>query len=125
MSRWLIHYTPWATLVRLVSICSINVYITSWILTLAGTTMNPRMLLPAWIFIACILITAYYFSQRSIMVVRSVYNSISGFMAFTCFVSMVVLLVEVHTCSAGASMGGRGSPAYGSSQSLVASSSRA
>ncbi|KAF8470121.1 hypothetical protein BDZ91DRAFT_720006 [Kalaharituber pfeilii] len=104
MSRWLIYYTAWATLVRLVSICLINVYITSWILTLAGTTMNPRMLLPAWIFLACVLISAYYITQRNITVVRSVYNSISVFIALTCFVSMSVLLVELHTCTAGVSL---------------------
>ncbi|RPB23834.1 hypothetical protein L211DRAFT_225081 [Terfezia boudieri ATCC MYA-4762] len=104
MLRWLIYYTPWATLVRLVSICTINVYITSWILTLAGTTMNPRMLLPAWIFIACVLITAYYITQRNIKVVRSIYNPIAIFIAVACFVSMSVLLIELHSCMGGVSL---------------------
>lgn len=110
MSRWLIHYTPWATLVRLVSICTINVYITSWILTLAGTTRNPRMLLPAWIFIACVLIIAYYITQRNIKVVRHrseqgrllrTLTSISRLVAGGSFITMGVLLIELHMLTPG------------------------
>ncbi|KFZ13691.1 hypothetical protein V502_06474, partial [Pseudogymnoascus sp. VKM F-4520 (FW-2644)] len=52
MSRWLVHYTPQATLVRLLTINSINAYITSWVLYLSGGSEDPRQLLPAWISIA-------------------------------------------------------------------------
>ncbi|KFY80010.1 hypothetical protein V498_08867, partial [Pseudogymnoascus sp. VKM F-4517 (FW-2822)] len=44
MSRWLVHYTPQATLVRLLTINSINAYITSWVLYLSGG--NPNSSLP-------------------------------------------------------------------------------
>ncbi|RDW63850.1 hypothetical protein BP5796_10352 [Coleophoma crateriformis] len=54
MSRWLLHYTPQATLVRLLTTNSINAYITSWVLYLSGGSEDPRLLLPAWISIAAV-----------------------------------------------------------------------
>lgn len=50
----LVHYTPQATLVRLLTINSINAYITSWVLYLSGGSEDPRQLLPAWISIASV-----------------------------------------------------------------------
>ncbi|TGO77927.1 hypothetical protein BELL_0085g00050 [Botrytis elliptica] len=52
MSRWLLNYTPQATIVRLLTINLINAYTTSWILYLSGGSGDPRLLLPAWICIA-------------------------------------------------------------------------
>jgi hypothetical protein len=54
MSRWLLNYTPQATLVRLLTINALNAYITSWVLYLSGGSEDPRLLLPAWISIATV-----------------------------------------------------------------------
>lgn len=43
-----------ATLVRLLTINSLNAYITSWVLYLSGGSEDPRLLLPAWISIASV-----------------------------------------------------------------------
>lgn len=43
-----------ATIVRLLTISSINAYTTSWILYLSGGSEDPRLLLPAWICIASV-----------------------------------------------------------------------
>lgn len=45
-----------ATLVRLLTINSVNAYITSWVLYLSGGSEDPRLLLPAWISIASVII---------------------------------------------------------------------
>jgi len=50
----LLNYTPQATLVRLLTINSVNAYITSWVLYLSGGSEDPRLLLPAWISIASV-----------------------------------------------------------------------
>jgi len=54
MSRWLVHYTPQATLIRLVTIAITNVYLTSRALWLTGGHADPRLLLPVWIFISTV-----------------------------------------------------------------------
>ncbi|KAL6858168.1 hypothetical protein ACO1O0_005624 [Amphichorda felina] len=54
MSRWLINYTPQATMVRLLTINAINAYVTSILLSLAGGFHDPRLLLPGWIGIATV-----------------------------------------------------------------------
>ena len=46
--------TSKATLVRLLTINSMNAYITSWVLYLSGGSEDPRLLLPAWISIATV-----------------------------------------------------------------------
>jgi hypothetical protein len=52
----LLNYTPQAAIVRLLTINSMNAYITSWVLYLSGGSEDPRLLLPAWISIAAVLI---------------------------------------------------------------------
>lgn len=57
---WYIHpetyglLIPIASIVRLLTINSINAYITSWVLYLSGGSEDPRLLLPAWISIATV-----------------------------------------------------------------------
>lgn len=46
--------TGLATLVRLLTINSVNAYITSWVLYLSGGSEDPRLLLPAWICIVSV-----------------------------------------------------------------------
>jgi hypothetical protein len=45
---------PIASIVRLLTINSINAYITSWVLYFSGGSEDPRLLLPAWISIATV-----------------------------------------------------------------------
>lgn len=54
MSRWLLRYTPQATIVRLLTTNAINGYLTSWVLHLTGGFEDPRLILPAWIVISTV-----------------------------------------------------------------------
>jgi len=54
MSRWLLNYTPQATIVRLLTVDAINGYLTSWVLHLTGGFEDPRLILPAWIVISTV-----------------------------------------------------------------------
>ncbi|KAI5917533.1 N-glycosylation protein-domain-containing protein [Camillea tinctor] len=96
MSRWLINYTPQATVVRLFTISCVFAYLTSWFVYLAGGFKNPSLLLPAWIGIATILTTCYHFTQRKIKIRKETFASISVF-SFASFISMVALLLHSHS----------------------------
>ena len=50
----LLRYTPPATSIRLLTLNAINAYLTSWFLHRVGGARDPRLLLPAWIGIACV-----------------------------------------------------------------------
>ncbi|TGO46742.1 hypothetical protein BOTNAR_0568g00030 [Botryotinia narcissicola] len=63
MSRWLLNYTPQATIVRLLTINLINAYTTSWILYLSGGSGDPHLLLPAWICIASFIVSVVPFKD--------------------------------------------------------------
>jgi len=95
MSRWLLNYTPQATLVRLLTINSINAYITSWVLYLSGGSQDPRLLLPAWISIASTLTICYHLTQRKINIRRETSASLSVF-SIASFISMASLLLQLH-----------------------------
>ena len=95
MSRWLLHYTPQATLVRLLTINAINAYITSWVLFLSGGSEDPRQLLPAWISIASTLTVAYHTTQRRINIRRETRATV-GIFSIASFISMACLLVQLH-----------------------------
>lgn len=100
MSRWLINYTPQATVVRLFTISCAFAYLTSWIVYLAGGSQDPGLLLPAWIGIATILTLCYHFTQRKIKIRKETFASISVF-SIASFISMVALLLHSHTTRAG------------------------
>ena len=53
----LFSYTPTATIVRLLTTNFLIAYITSWVLYLSGASEDPRMLLPAWVSIATVILT--------------------------------------------------------------------
>jgi len=95
MSRWLLHYTPQASIVRLLTINSVNAYITSWVLYLSGGSEDPRLLLPAWISIATTLTFCYHLTQRKINIRKETSASISVF-SIASFISMVSLLLQLH-----------------------------
>ncbi|KAI1766003.1 N-glycosylation protein-domain-containing protein [Hypoxylon sp. FL1150] len=96
MSRWLINYTPQATVVRLFTISCAFAYLTSWIVYLADGSQDPGLLLPAWIGIATILTTCYHFTQRKIKIRKETFASISVF-SIASFISMVALLLHSHS----------------------------
>ncbi|KAL2198762.1 N-glycosylation protein-domain-containing protein [Corynascus similis CBS 632.67] len=96
MSRWLLHYTPQATIVRLLTVDAINGYLTSWVLHLTGGFEDPRLILPAWIVISTTLTVIYHITQRKINIRKETSMSISVF-SIASFVSMVALLVQLHS----------------------------
>ncbi|KAI0109440.1 hypothetical protein F4776DRAFT_643044 [Hypoxylon sp. NC0597] len=102
MSRWLINYTPQATVVRLFTISCAFAYLTSWIVYLTGGSQDPGLLLPAWIGIATILTTCYHFTQRKIKIRKETFASISVF-SIASFISMVALLLHSHSTRVGQS----------------------
>ncbi|KAK1758408.1 N-glycosylation protein-domain-containing protein [Echria macrotheca] len=96
MSRWLLNYTPQATLVRLVAISATNAYLTTCALWVTGASADPRLLLPAWIAISMTLTAMYHVTQRKINIRKETSISINV-ISIASFVSMVVLLVHVHS----------------------------
>jgi hypothetical protein len=96
MSRWLLLYTPQATLVRLLAINLTNSYLTSQVLYLTGGSIDPRIFLPAWITIATTLTGLYHVTQRKINIRKETRLSISVF-SIASFISMVALLAAVQT----------------------------
>ncbi|RTE70918.1 hypothetical protein BHE90_014688 [Fusarium euwallaceae] len=95
MSRWLINYTPQATMVRLLTINACNAYITSGVLSLAGGFQDPRLLLPGWIGIATTLTVMYHITHQKINIRKETSTSINVF-SIASFLSMVTLLAHMH-----------------------------
>ncbi|KAL1843880.1 hypothetical protein VTK73DRAFT_2705 [Phialemonium thermophilum] len=95
MSKWLLNYTPQATVVRLLTINVVNGYLTSWVLYLTGGVQDARLVLPAWIAIATILTVLYHLTQRNINIRKETSMSISVF-SIASFISMVALLAQLH-----------------------------
>ncbi|KAK8073868.1 hypothetical protein PG994_004767 [Apiospora phragmitis] len=95
MSRWLLNYTPQATIVRLFALTGIYFYVSSWTVYLLGGSDDPSMLLPAWIGIATTLTACYHVSQRKINIRKETSASISVF-SIASFISMAALLSHHH-----------------------------
>ncbi|KAK3393146.1 N-glycosylation protein-domain-containing protein [Podospora didyma] len=96
MSRWLLNYTPQATLVRLLTTSALNGYLSSWVLFITGGSEDPRLLLPAWIGISTTLTVMYHVTQRKINIRKETSMSISVF-SIASFISMVALLAQLHS----------------------------
>jgi len=96
MSRWLLNYTPQATLIRLIATDCTNGYITSWVVFLFGANTSSRQLLPAWISIASTLTVLYHLTQRKTNIRRETSASISVF-SIASFISMIVLLLQLYS----------------------------
>lgn len=95
MSRWLLNYTPQATLIRLLATDSTNAYITSWVIYLFGASTSSRQMLPAWISIASTLTVLYHLTQRNSNIKRETSASISVF-SIASFISMITLLLQMY-----------------------------
>jgi hypothetical protein len=96
MSRWLINYTPQATMVRLLTINAVNAYVTSTVLSLSGGFEDPRLLLPGWIGIATTLTGCYHITHQKINIRKETVTSINVF-SFASYISMVALLFHLHS----------------------------
>jgi hypothetical protein len=91
-----------------------NAYITSWVLYLSGGSEDPRLLLPAWISIASVLIPLllslhpsltlpcqqtltilYHLTHPRLAILKETSLSISVF-SIASFISMVSLLLQLH-----------------------------
>ncbi|KXJ94202.1 N-glycosylation protein-domain-containing protein [Microdochium bolleyi] len=95
MSRWLLNYTPEATIVRLFTIDCIFTYLTSSAIYLAGASKSPSMLLPAWIGISAALTACYAITQRKISIRKETRLSIRVF-SVSSLISMLALLGHSH-----------------------------
>ncbi|KAK4177514.1 N-glycosylation protein-domain-containing protein [Triangularia setosa] len=96
MSRWLLNYTPQATIVRLLAISALNGWCTWGVLYLTGGSEDPRLLLPGWIVISTTLTLLYHLTQRKINIRKETRASISAF-SIASFISMVALLAQLHS----------------------------
>merc|ERR1712000_146313 len=97
MSRWLINYTPQATIVRLLAINAVNAYITSTVLSLAGGFQDTRLLLPGWIGIATTLTVCYHITHQKINIRKETSTSLNVF-SIASYITMLTLLVHMYTC---------------------------
>ncbi|KAH8589665.1 N-glycosylation protein-domain-containing protein [Bisporella sp. PMI_857] len=95
MSRWLLYYTPPASLVRLLSVNAANAYVTSWVLFLSGGSQDPRLLLPAWISIATTLTLLYHITHPRLAILKETSLSMAVFLSAS-FTTMVSLLLQLH-----------------------------
>ncbi|KAE9987025.1 hypothetical protein EG327_004043 [Venturia inaequalis] len=59
MMRWLLIYSPIASIVRLITASFIYYVGTNFILQYSGSNLDPTLLLPGWILIAAILAMVY------------------------------------------------------------------
>ncbi|KAL7938294.1 N-glycosylation domain-containing protein [Trichoderma chlorosporum] len=95
MSRWLIHYTPHATLVRLLSINAVNAYLTLTVLSITGGFQDPRLLLPGWVSIATSLTICYHVTHQKINIRKETSTSVNVF-SIASYITMVVLLAHMQ-----------------------------
>jgi hypothetical protein len=95
MSRWLLNYSPPAVVIRLLAANGLIAYITSWVLYFSGASLDPRLLLPAWISITTTLTFLYHATQNHAMIKRETSASISV-LSVASFISMSLLLLQLH-----------------------------
>ncbi|KAJ6264120.1 hypothetical protein Dda_0262 [Drechslerella dactyloides] len=95
MTRWLVNYTPLATLVRLITITGIIAYFISGAHYCFGVKSDARMLLPAWITIFCTIGIGVHIVRMRISEYRELSTSITAFAALS-FATMLVLLQDSH-----------------------------
>ncbi|TGZ77663.1 hypothetical protein EX30DRAFT_374451 [Ascodesmis nigricans] len=96
MSRWLIYYTPMATIVRLSTIGFLIAILISNAVKSIGFS-SDRMLLPAWITVASVLLVSYWVTLRSVGMEREVFPALNVFCGAS-YVSMCALLIEMWLC---------------------------
>jgi len=95
MSRWLLHYTPPAVLIRLLTTTSLLAYTCSTLLYLSGASRDPRLLLPAWISISSTLCFLYHISQRKMEIRKETELSLMVLGGVGWFTGCVLLL-QLH-----------------------------
>ncbi|KAL7818685.1 N-glycosylation domain-containing protein [Trichoderma aethiopicum] len=95
MSRWLINYTPQATVVRLLSINAVNAYLTLNVLSMTGGFQDPRLLLPGWVSIATSLTICYHVTHQKINIRKETITSVNVF-SIASYLTMIVLLAHMQ-----------------------------
>ncbi|KAF2400305.1 hypothetical protein EJ06DRAFT_556637 [Trichodelitschia bisporula] len=101
MMRWLIHYTPIASIVRLITASVINYIFTNFVLERSGSSKNLNNLFPAWTVIAVVLGILYGILRHGTNIRRE--NDLSPVVfGMASFVSMCILIVlqQLHVCKA-------------------------
>ncbi|POR37582.1 N-glycosylation protein eos1 [Tolypocladium paradoxum] len=96
MSRWLINYTPQATIVRLLTINAVNAYLTLTVLSFTGGFEDPRLMLPGWIGIATTLTVCYHITHQKINIRKETSTSVNVF-SIASYLTMVTLLIHMHS----------------------------
>jgi len=95
MMRWLIIYSPIASIVRLITASFIYYVGTNFILQYAGSNGNVSLLLPAWIAIAAMLAIVYMSMHNRTTIKRQGDNSMYVFGAAS-FFTMCILLAPLY-----------------------------
>lgn len=72
----LLNYTPSATCVRLLTVDALIAHITTQTLYLSGASVDPRMLLPAWIAIATVSTYSYKYRVVRLKEIVDSYNGL-------------------------------------------------
>lgn len=113
----LVNYTPFATVMRLLTLNALIAYISSLSMWLSGASEDPRMLLPAWISIATVsggakrrlqhhlldsntdvqqlLTMIYHLTQTKINIRKETRASIHIF-SIASFISLCAILFQLH-----------------------------
>ncbi|KAF2415796.1 hypothetical protein EJ08DRAFT_600846, partial [Tothia fuscella] len=102
MMRWLIKYTPMASIVRLCSASFVYFVGTNFILQYSGSTAHLSILLPAWIFIALALGSIYLAIHERAHIKRQGAHPmrVCGTASFLTMCSLLALL-HIQRCSPG------------------------
>lgn len=95
MSRWLLHYTPPAVLIRLLTTNCLLFYTCSTLLHLSGASSDPRLLLPAWISISSTLCVLYHVSQHKVEIRKETEVSVIV-LGGVSWISVAMLLLQLH-----------------------------
>lgn len=95
MSRWLLNYTPQATLIRLSTVNCINIYMINWSLRLSGAYLDPSLLLIAWIINATILTLLSCMIIPRLAIVKET-SGLKSIFSATSFISLMSLLFQLH-----------------------------
>jgi len=94
MVRWLFHYTPMASIIRLITASFLYYLGSNCVLEFSNSAENVRRLLPAWVVIATVLATIYM-TMHDRAAIKREDRSMIVFASAT-FLTMCVLLVLLH-----------------------------
>ncbi|KIW07814.1 uncharacterized protein PV09_01734 [Verruconis gallopava] len=94
MVRWLFHYTPIASIIRLITASFIYYVGTNVVLEYSNSGENPRNLLPSWILVATVL-AMVYLTMHDRAAIKREDRSMPVF-ACASFITMCILVGLLH-----------------------------